>query len=87
MRYVWLVEGEPYAGTLQDYADALEQDAYSDLGVSNLVWYAAEAAAPQYARLVSTQPHVLEIVEHDDVRTVYIAVDGDEARYKIDLRS
>jgi hypothetical protein len=81
MRYVWLVEGEPFAGALQDYADDVESAIYSDLAVSRHVWYSWSDG------LRRALPTVMSRSSHDDVETIVISVGGDEARYKIDLRA
>lgn len=86
MRYIWLVEGEPYAGELTDYAEALEQAAHSDIEVSERVWYAQKDFGFRTPRFISTEPLVLSRSTHDDIQTVWINVGVDEARYKIDLR-
>jgi hypothetical protein len=36
--FVYVVEGEPYAGTVSDYAKALEHGHYAGLDVSSQVW-------------------------------------------------
>lgn len=81
MRYVWLVEGEPHAGTLQDYADDLVQAHYSDVEVSPHVWYFLNGIP------VSMTPNRSRASTWDDLSTVWLRHGDDEARIQIDLRA
>lgn len=82
MRYVWLVEGEPYAGTLQQYANDLEMAQHGDLDVSATVWV-WHGDGTWY----EATPVVLDQSVWDDVKTYVVNVGVDEARYKVDLLS
>lgn len=81
MRYVWLVEGEPFAGPLRGYANALSEAAHSDVSVSEFVWCGVGGELRKFkpARAVSYN-------DDGDLMTVWLNVANDEARYHVDLR-
>lgn len=87
MRYVWLVEGEPYAGSLDDYAKALEEDHYSSVGVSKWIWIASGPMSPSgYRQLKPIEPEAYNNT-YQDILTVYLTVGEDEAHFRVDLRA
>lgn len=81
-RFVYLVEGEPYVGTVDDVAHALELAHYSAVDVSPYAW-TFDAGEPERHEIeVQAAPAPLGDYQHVTVR-----IDGAEGRYKIDLRA
>ncbi len=79
--YVWLVESEPYTGTLWQYAHAIESAHYAGMSVSDCVWRA------EGGRLAFHIPAISEPTTADDYGYTTIAVGDDVATVKIDLRA
>jgi hypothetical protein len=80
--YAYLVEGEPSAGTLADWAHAVEQAHYAGLFVSRTVWRAEDGD------LVPMVPGARQLPPTGDDYGVTIYNVGDDiARVRIDLRA
>ena len=83
MKYVWLVEGEPYTGTMQNYAKAVEEGITHDLEVSKNVWFATREG-----KLQAIEPVRFTSYNDDgDLMTVWLNVGIDEGRYHMDMRT
>lgn len=82
-RYVYIVEGEPYVGTVQDIAHAYEQCHYSGLEAPKYAWYVDYDVDDSYelepARIVSVHDYTA-----DDVAHLHIIILGETAPYRID---
>lgn len=79
--YVYLVEGEPRAGTLADWASAQEHAHYAGLDVSSQVWRHEDGF------FVSLIPDDAEAWRSDDYGYHTVCVGDDQATIKIDLRA
>lgn len=84
-RFVYIVEGEPYVGTMNDYAKALEESHYSDFDISHMVWMVRPDATNKLDAYTVTQELAYEA---DDYRNIdlYVALKH-MARARIDLRA
>jgi hypothetical protein len=92
--FVYLVEGEPYVGDINDYAKALEQAQYSGIEVHNHVWtfdgeYAGGARGRPVSHIVRTKT-----TDYDENDYAYMTVsiefacdDPEEATVRIDGRA
>jgi hypothetical protein len=89
-RIVYLVEGEPYAGTLADYAKALEEASYNGFDVSTGVW-AVDNRIAGVSRLAHVAVWRHEPRTHDDYCYTDITMDirgqTERATVKVDLRA
>ena len=72
-RIVYVVEGEPFVGTVGDYAKALEQATYSDITVERTVWvFRGGEAAVAVTPSVSVSPY-----NEDDYATMTVSIEVD----------
>ena len=81
---VYLVEGEPYIGTVNDYAKAVENAHYSGIGVDNTVWTFDADGKPVPTRVQFSGG---DKFNEDDYAYLTIRVGADEATVKIDGRA
>lgn len=69
-RFVYLVEGEPYIGTLQKYADAVREAHYSGLEVDRSVWIFEDGNPVSTVARFSSTPY-----DEDDYSTLLIELE------------
>lgn len=85
---IYIVEGEINIGTLDTWAKAQDMQAHSDISVSSLVWRICinSAGNPQ---LRVELPELRSYDDDDDWRFIEVTLcsTGEQAGYKIDLRS
>lgn len=91
-KYVYLIDGEPSIGTLDDYAHAQEMGAYSGIDVSAGLWVITVPPKHITPVLVEVRPEVTTYVTPDDhgypdYREYRLICGDDEASYRIDLRA
>jgi hypothetical protein len=76
--YAWTIEGEVYAGTLQQYATDHQQAHYNGSAVGDLLWTGEELI----------RPHIVQTAwDEDDYATVHFTLHRDEASYRLDGRA
>ncbi len=87
-RYVYIVEGEPYVGTVTDIAAAVEEAHYGGLDVPPYAWFVGSVAffeddyELERERLVIAHDYTA-----DDIAHGHVSILGETAPYKIDLRA
>ncbi len=81
--YVWVAEGETYAGTLREYARHLEVAHYQSVEVGPLHELGVEGDHPVLIEVDLQR----SVIEGDDVRHVVLRHENEGATYRIDLRS
>lgn len=80
--FVYLVEGEPYVGSLADYAKALEQCHYAGLDVGTDLYWWSEETWKRVTPRVRTSAY-----NEDDYATMTIEAFGQSASVRIDGRA
>lgn len=72
--FVYVVEGEPYTGTIGDYARAIEGSHYSGTDVSGTVWFVNGADVLESATATVT----CGSYDEDDYATITVSVEIDK---------
>lgn len=80
--FVYIVEGEPYVGTLNDYAKALEQECYGAITVEPDVWTWVEGGWQRVSPRVKVRPF-----DDNDYATMTVSAFGQTATVRIDGRA
>jgi hypothetical protein len=86
-RYVYVVEGEPYVGTVQDVAKAFEHAHYGGVDVSATVYVFEPATGRPPAPVAKSIEITTTDYDADDYASAIIRIGDESASYRIDGRA